>query len=89
MIFPAYEQVTEQVTELVMALENEMDRQEIQNKLGLSHRENFRSNYIKPALEQRYIEMTIPDKPNSRLQKYRLTMLGKQLKSKLSIEEKD
>ena len=67
----------------------EMDRQEIQNKLGLSHRENFRSNYIKPALEQRYIEMTIPDKPNSGLQKYRLTMLCKQLKSKLSIEEKD
>ena len=88
MTFPAYEQVTEQVTELVMALENEMDRQEIQNKLGLSHRENFRPNYIKPALEQGVIEMTIPDKPNSRLQKYRLTMLGKQLKSNLISSQK-
>ncbi len=78
-----FEQVTEQVTELVMALDNEMDRQEIQDKLGLSHRENFRSNYIKPALEQGVIEMTIPDKPNSRLQKYRLTLLGKQLKDNL------
>ena len=87
MTFPAYEQVTEQVTEqvkeLVRIMNKEMDRQEIQAKLGLSHRENFRSNYLKPALEQEFIEMTIPDKPNSSLQKYRLTVLGKQLKVKL------
>jgi hypothetical protein len=60
-----------------------MDRQEIQDRLGLIHRENFRSNYLKPALEQGFIEMTIPDKPNSSLQRYRLTTLGKQLKNKL------
>ncbi|ERJ85570.1 transcriptional regulator [Porphyromonas gingivalis SJD12] len=87
MIFPASEQVTEQVTEqvkeLVRIMSKEMDRQEIQEKLGLSHRENFRSNYLKPALEQGFIEMTIPNKPNSSLQKYRLTVLGKQLKVKL------
>jgi hypothetical protein len=57
-----------------------MDRQEIQNRLGLAHRESFRLNYLKPALAQGFIEMTTPDKPNSRLQKYRLTILGKQLK---------
>lgn len=79
MTFPA----TEQVKELIRVLDKEMDRQEIQEKLGLSHRENFRANYLKPALEQGFIEMTIPDKPNSRLQKYRLTVLGKQLKYKL------
>jgi DNA-binding transcriptional regulator LsrR (DeoR family) len=79
------EQVTEQVKDLVKILEKEMDRQEIQHKLGLSHRENFRSNYLKPALEQGFIEMTIPDKPNSSLQKYRLTILGKQLKRKITI----
>lgn len=87
MTFPASEQVTEQVTEqvkeLVRILDKEMDRQEIQTKLGLSNRENFRSNYLKPALEQEFIEMTIPDKPNSSLQKYRLAILGKQLKGKL------
>ena len=60
-----------------------MDRQEIQNQLNLSDRENFRQNYLKPALEFGFIEMTIPDKPNSRLQKYRLTNLGKQLKKRL------
>ena len=91
MTFPIFGQVTEQVTEqateqvkeLVRVLEKEMDRQEIQNKLGLMHRENFRANYLKPALNQGLIEMTIPDKPNSSLQKYRLTPLGKQLKSQL------
>ena len=72
-----------QVTGLVKALDKEMDRQEIQDKLGLAHRENFRANYLKPALNQGLIEMTIPDRPNSSLQKYRLTILGKQLKKKL------
>lgn len=57
-----------------------MDRKEMQEKLGLFHRENFRSNYLKPALEEGFIEMTIPNKPNSRLQKYRLTGIGKQVK---------
>lgn len=77
MKFPATEQVTAQVSELVKALNIEMNGQEIQNKLRLTHRENFRLNYLKPALEQGFIEMTIPEKPNSSLQKYRLTLLGK------------
>ena len=60
-----------------------MNRQEIQEKLNLSDRENFRSNYLKPALDLGFVEMTIPDKPNSSLQRYRLTILGKQLQEKL------
>jgi predicted HTH transcriptional regulator len=82
MTFPISEQVTQQVKELANVLDKEMNRQEIQDKLGLSDRENFRSNYLKPALEQGFIEMTIPEKPNSSLQKYRLTLLGKQLKKR-------
>ena len=76
-------QVTMQVEELLKAFDKEMDRQEIQGKLGLSNRDYFRLSYLKPALEQGFIEMTIPDKPNSRLQKYRLTASGKKLKENL------
>ena len=94
MTFPAAEQVppkysasTVQVEELVKMLGKEMNRQEIQSKLNLYNRDDFRLNYLKHALEQGFIEMTIPDKPNSSLQKYRLTILGKQLKGKLEKTE--
>ena len=40
-------------------------------RLGLSHKPTFRKNYLNPALEQKLIERTIPDKPNSKNQKYR------------------
>ena len=79
------EQVTEQVKSLIAALDGEMNRQGIQNKLGLSHRENFRSNYLKPALELSLIEMTIPDKSNSKNQKYKLSVLGYAFKKELKL----
>ena len=44
---------------------------ELMKRLGLSHRPTFRKNYLNPALEQNLIERTIPDKPNSKNQKYR------------------
>ena len=43
----------------------------LMEQLGLSHRPTFRKNYLNPALEQNLIERTIPDKPNSKNQKYR------------------
>ena len=45
-----------------------------EKKLGLSHRPTFRKNYLQPALDAGLIERTLPDKPNSRLQKYRRAM---------------
>lgn len=40
-------------------------------RMGLSDKKNFRESYLVPALRSAVIEMTIPDKPNSSLQKYR------------------
>ena len=51
--------------------EDTLSAVEIMARLGLSHRPTFRKNYLNPALEQNLIERTIPDKPNSRNQKYR------------------
>lgn len=44
---------------------------DLMQRLGLSHRPTFRKNYLSPALEKRIVERTIPDKPNSKNQKYR------------------
>ncbi len=44
-----------------------MGRETLQSALGLSDRKSFRERYLKPAVADGLIEMTIPDKPNSRL----------------------
>lgn len=46
-------------------------KQEMMNYIGLTDSKNFRERYLVPLLEARKIEMTIPDKPNSRNQKYK------------------
>ena len=70
------DQVTDQdkspVERLLMALgNNTLSATELMKILGLSHKPTFRKNYLTPALEQKLIERTIPDKPNSKNQKYR------------------
>ncbi|EGR2429884.1 ATP-dependent DNA helicase RecG [Vibrio cholerae] len=57
---------------------------ELQESLALKDAEHFRKNYLNAAMEKSLIEMTIPEKPKSKLQKYRLTALGQQLKQELS-----
>lgn len=69
-------QVIPQVGELLAALKGEMSREAIQSALQLQDRKSFRERYLQPALNAGWIEMTLPDKPNSRLQKYRLTAEG-------------
>ena len=53
-----------------------MNRKALQAALGLKDTEHFRKSYIQPALEAGLIEMTIPDKPRSKKQKYQLTEKG-------------
>jgi len=66
-------QVTPQVRRVLGVLHGETSGTEIQQALGLRDRKSFRERYLQPALQAGVIEMTIPDKPNSSLQKYRLT----------------
>jgi ATP-dependent DNA helicase RecG len=66
-----------QVQRLLSVFEEEHSREELQARLGLKHRDSFVDFYLKPALTSGLIEMTIPDKPRSSRQKYRLTEKGK------------
>ncbi|WP_394698055.1 Fic family protein [uncultured Methanolobus sp.] len=59
-----------------------MTRKELQDALSLKNSEHFRKHYLLPALESGIIEMTIPDKPTSRKQKYKLTEKGLMLRAK-------
>ena len=56
------EQVSEQVKKLLAVIGNKAySTKELMELLGLKHRPTFRDNYLLPALELGYIEMTIPD----------------------------
>ncbi|MGH2353263.1 MAG: ATP-binding protein, partial [Chloroflexota bacterium] len=70
-------QVTEQVAGQVLRFcQQPRQASEIQAFLGLRHRQTFQNNYLKPLLELGYLAMTVPDKPRSRFQRYRLTAEG-------------
>lgn len=65
-------QVSEQVEILLTAIgKDTVSGKELMERVGLKHRPTFRKNYLLPAIENGYLEMTIPDKPNSSKQKYR------------------
>lgn len=79
-------EVTEEIGRLIRVLQDDMKRAELQDALGLRHEGHFREAYLKPALESGLVEMTIPEKPRSRLQKYRLTAAGRRW---LQVRHKD
>lgn len=60
-------------------MDGEFNRGELMGTLGLSDRKSFRERYLDPAFSLELTEMTIPDKPRSSKQKYRLTTKGRQL----------
>jgi len=70
-------EVTGEVKRLLAVCRGEMSRKHLQDSLGLKGEENFRRLYLVPALESGLLEMTIPNRPKSRLQRYRLTPKGR------------
>jgi ATP-dependent DNA helicase RecG len=53
-----------------------LTRGEAQDRLRLKGQANFRDRYLMPALKWGLVEMTVPDKPRSSRQRYRLTPRG-------------
>jgi len=72
-------EVTGEVRKLLRELREPMNRTDLQAQLQLKSQANFRERYLQPALRAGLIEMTIPDKPKSSKQKYRLTEKGLRL----------
>jgi len=78
-------EITPQIKTLIKAIQAATEekgvetfkRETLQQLLKLKDKKSFTQRYLKPALEEKVIEMTIPDKPTSRLQQYRLTKVGK------------
>ncbi|MDP3847099.1 MAG: hypothetical protein Q8R10_11835 [Pseudomonas sp.] len=71
-------QSSEQVTRLLHALATgeALSATTLRERLAIRHRPTFRQNYLDPALAAGLIAYSGPDKPGSRLQKYRLTPAG-------------
>ena len=66
------EQLSEYLKRLLEIMEYDVPytRNTLMNKLGLKSKEGFRRNYLRPAIDMNLICMTIPDKPNSKNQRY-------------------
>ena len=47
-----------------------MTSNEIMKKLKIKSKETLRATYLKPAIEDGVVELTIPDKPTSKNQMY-------------------
>jgi ATP-dependent DNA helicase RecG len=75
-------EVAMEVKRLLNAMTDEHSRRELQEMLRLKNVDHFRKAYVLPAMDAGLVEMTIPEKPKSRLQKYRLTEKGQALKQK-------
>ena len=69
-------EVTPEVLRMLAVITGEMSRGEIMAQLGLKDEKHFREHYQQTGIGSGVIEMTIPDKPQSSKQRYRLTKHG-------------
>ena len=81
--------VTPHVRRLVAALQGEMSRAELMAALGLADRSHFLRTYLHPSLDAGLIEMTLPQSPRSRNQRYRLTALGREARNSQQESEEE
>lgn len=64
--------LTDQIRRLLDAMDYDVPytAAALMEKLQMKSRESFRSNYLQPAIHMGLVQMTIPEKPNSRNQRY-------------------
>ena len=72
--------VTHHVERLITVVQGDMSRAEIMDALGLADRGHSTKTYLHPGIDAALVEMTLPDSPRSRRQRYRLTTLGQQVR---------
>ena len=72
--------VTQQVARLIAAFQGDTGRADLMDGLGLRDRPHFYRAYLQPALDAGLVEMTLPNSPRSRTQRYRLTAPGIQVR---------
>jgi ATP-dependent DNA helicase RecG len=75
---PQVEVLTPQDEAIIEAIGvGELSMQSLAEKLNLSDRKNLKKLYVDPAINKGLVEMTNPDKPTSKNQRYRLTVKAK------------
>lgn len=62
---------------LLSVMSGEMTRMEIRDALNLKSSSNVKQRYLDPCLDQGWIEMTMPEKPRSPKQRFRITPVGR------------
>lgn len=72
-----------EVARLLRAFRGEQSRHELQELLGFRDPDHFRTAHLRPALETGPVEMTQPDTPRSRSQRYRLPAAGRRVAQSL------
>jgi len=82
-------EVSDEIKRIIILLDTPQNKKTLKEKLGLKNDEHFRKKYLKPALESGFIAMTIPDKPRSKLQKYKLTKKAKMIKPYKRVNDED
>ena len=65
-----------QVKKLISILVGEKGRSELQELLSIKNRDYFRTDYLVPAINKGYIELTIPDKQIAKIKNIALRQKG-------------
>jgi len=69
--------LSEEKVDLLINLTRESTLVELMADMGRTDRSKFRKNVLLPLIQDGLIELTIPDKPRSQHQRYRITPVGK------------